>query len=247
MRRQRAFTLVELIIELLTLLVLIGILIVVGCKAFSEASRIDGRRRVCMIKLRVIGKAFTEYATANSGKFPRVHSEGDPLAALTEDNNLESISTNAMNQVWPLIDEGYLPAAAFRCPADKRPVVSASPALRYGWVDASQFSYGIQYPFDHDPAGKAVNPACPASAGYSGDWILMADRNPGKRVAGNKDWPNHSNGCSYLRMDGSVLFHENSNSVISGQEIYGDDSAADGDIFPDSASDVIILPGAPAD
>ncbi len=75
----------------------------------------------------------------------------------------------------------------------------------------------------------------------------MADRNPGKRVTSKKDWPNHPDGCSYLKMDGSVAFHPDSTSVILGQEIYGDDNAADGDIFPDIAGDVVILPNTPGD
>ncbi len=261
MRKRRGFTLVDLlavrnrerpaftIIELLVLLALIPIVIVAGCWGFSRPVLVasSSSRTVCMNNLKVIGKAFTSYAAANGGKFARVHTEGDPLAAPTDNNDLKSISTNAMNQVWVLIDEGYLPTTAFTCPADRRPKVSVSPALRYGWADASQFSYGIQYPFDHDPSGKAANPACPALAAFPRNSILMADRNPGKRVAGNKDWPNHLDGCAYLKMDGSVVFHKDSLSVISGQEIYGDDDAADGDIFPDSADDVVILPGAPMD
>ena len=259
MRQRRGFTLVDLlavrnrerpaftIIELLVLLVLIAIVTIAGCHIVA-GPRAAAKRAVCMANLRTTGMAFTDYATANAGKFARVHTEGDPLAAPTEDNDLKSISTNAMNQVWMLIDEGYLPSMAFKCPADKRHTGPRGKlALRYGWANPSEFSYGIQYPFDHDPAGTAVNPACPAAAGYSSDWILMADRNPGKRVAGNKDWPNHPDGCSYLKMDGSVAFHEDSNSVILGQEIYGDDNAADGDVFPDSAGDVVILPDAPAD
>ncbi len=241
MRKRRGFTLVDL----LTLLVLIAIVTIAGCNIMA-GSLAEAEKTVCMNNLSVIGNAFSVWAAGNSGKFARVHTEGDPLAAPTADNDLKSISTNAMNQVWVLIDGGYLPAMAFKCPADRSHTALAS-TVRYGWTNASEFSYGIQYPFDHDPAGKAANPACPASAAYNSDWILMADRNPGERVASNKDWPNHSRGCTCLRMDGSVVFHKNSNSVVFGEEIYGDDSAADGDIFPDSAADVVILPNAPAD
>jgi prepilin-type N-terminal cleavage/methylation domain-containing protein len=241
MRQRHGFTLVELLV----VVAVIGIVTIVGCNIVAE-SRADAQKTVCMTKLATIGSAFGKYAAANGGKFARVHTEGDPLAAPTADNDLKSISTNAMNQVWPLIDGGYVPATAFACPADKRWTAKTS-TTRYGWTNAGEFSYGIQYPFDHDPAGKAANPACPGSGGYSSGGILMADRNPGKRVAGNMDWPNHRDGCAYLTMAGSVFFHENSNSVISGQEIYGDDDAGDGDIFPDSAADVVILPNAPMD
>jgi len=241
MRKRRGFTLVDLLV----LLALIAILTIAGCHIFFASTR-DAKKAVCMANLRTTGMSFTGYAAANGGKFARVHTEGDPLAAPIADNDLKSISTNAMNQVWMLIDEGYLPSMAFKCPADKR-WTARTAAVKYGWTDASEFSYGIQYPFDHDPAGTAVNPACPASAGYLGDWILMADRNPGKRVTSKTDWPNHADGCAYVKMDGSVIFHEAGNSVMSGQEIYGDDNAADGDIFPDSAADVVILPDAPAD
>lgn len=242
MRQRCGFTLVDLAV----LLALIPIVTIVGCNIMSE-SRADAQKTVCMANLRVIGSSFAMYAADNGGKFARVHTEGDPLAAPTADNNLKSISTNAMNQVWVLIDEGFVPRAAFECPADKSKRRVARTYTMRGWTNASEFSYGIQYPFDHDPAGKAANPACPALAAYPRSSILMADRNPGKRVTGNKDWPNHPDGCSYLKMDGSVAFHPDSNSVISGQEVYGDDNAADGDIFPDSAGDVVILPNAPTD
>ena len=240
-RERLAFT----IIELLVLLALAALVIIAGCNVFSSSGG-AADKAACVSNLRAIGGALAQYAALNGGKFPRVHSTGDPLAAPTAANSLRSISTNAMNQVWGLIDQRLLEATAFKCPADEK-WKARTASEKYGWADASEFSYGIQYPFDRNPTGEAANPACPNSAAYGSAWIVMADRNPGKRVASNKDWANHPEGCAYLGKGGNVAFHEDSSSVISSQEIYGDDDAADGDIFPDSAGDIVILPDAPAD
>ena len=240
MRRKRAFTLVELLVLIAIIAVLVTILV-----PLKTSGPHHSRKAICATNLKIIGGAFRDYENdIETPDFPRMEINGDVDAALLHGDTLDAatLGTNTMQNVWMLIDEGYLPPEAFRCPLD-RDYLPRSAQTRYGWENYNQFSYGMQNPYAKSIDGLKTNLADPTDKDYKANRVFMADMNPGGAVDGSTiTHSNHGDGLNYITRVGNVVFHEDRySSAVYGEEIYDDDGDP-GDAWPDSSTDVVITP-----
>ena len=264
----KAFTLIELLVVIAIIAVLVTILVPVLLGGGPEADR-----AVCAKNLQVIGKSYQDYAYSNpDDPFPRHVDSPTTLAgantaptAAAGSDALASAGDCSMNTVWVLIAKGLLTPGAFKCPADDGHTARAV-TTKYGWANATEFSYGVHYPYEEDPTGPTPNPADPAGR-YDADngalnppakkgdwmylpnWIIMADRNPGGAVDGTSiEHSNHRGavaGCSVVTRIGNVIFYEQETSSMAGfgDDIYTDAAGlATAAAFPQNRSDTVISP-----
>ena len=250
MRKQKAFTLIELLIVIGIISVLTGILVPVVTIGIERA-----RRAACAANLKVIGGAFNSYEYGMSTRsFPRLATNGDVDDALGVTNTLGSpptyntaeLGTNTMQNVWLLIADGHVPGNGFRCASDGDWVMRTSNA-KYGWASSSEFSYGMQNPYAQSVDLTRTNYADPTKLDYLGTWVLMADMNPGGPVDGDtRCHKSHTgDGFNYVTRSGTVYFFDDEDqSIVYGEEVYSDDNGT-GDGYGDDADDVIITPTNP--
>ena len=230
-RGRPAFTLIELLVVIAIIAVLVTILVPVIMGAGPEADRV-----VCMKNLQVIGKSYQDYAYSSpDDPFPRHVDSPTTLAGANTgptgapgSDALAGAGDCSMNTVWALIARGMLTNEAFKCPGDEGYTARAV-ATKYGWANATEFSYGVHYPYEEDPAGPTANPADPADTYaaadgalnpparkgdwmYLSNWIIMADRNPGGPVDGTSiEHSNHKGtvvGCSAVTRIGNAIFYD---------------------------------------
>ncbi len=242
MKTRPAFTLVELLVLIAIIAVFVIILVPAIASPISEA-----RKAVCAVNLKTIARSFQQYTEDTTlGGFPRLAAKGNPNDVLKHGGTLDAatLGTNAMQNVWLLIDEGYLPTVAFKCPEDADHQRRMG-RTKYGWENYNQFSYGMQNPYDADTDGDPVNKAVPVSTKtYKANYVFLADKNPGGPAA-KKGHSNHRDGCNVAARGGRVWFHaKKSSSVVYGEDIYDDDGDPS-DVWPDSATDVVITPTDP--
>ena len=257
-RERPAFTLTELpavrkrecpafmLIELLVLIAVIAVSVTILVPVI-RTSIAGSYGPVCQTKLGSIVNAFARYDDdADYGGFPRLGAKGNPDDLLRDGDTLDTatLGTNTMQNMWILIDPGFLPPSAFKCPAD-RDYLPRSAQTRYGWENYNQFSYGMQNPYDADSeTSTKTNAASPAEDSYKANQVLMADMNPGGPAA-TKGHSIHPDGCNVATRNGNVWFHEGErSSVMYGEEIYDDDGDPS-DAWPDSSKDVVITPTHP--
>ncbi len=254
MRRNGAFTLIELLVVVAIIGVLVTILIPAVMSGVTET-----HETVCATKLRTFGGAFRDYGNnIKTPDFPRMTTDGDVDDALSDSNELKvkddndndifntpALGTNTMQNMWLLIDAGYLPAHGFQCPADGG-YRTREANTKYGWTSHNEFSYGMQNPYNKSTKGDKTNEAVPADSDYNANWVLMADQNPGGKVDGaTRFHSNHSAGFNYMSRIGNVAFHRvKDGSIVFGEEIYTDDKE-DGNGYGHLKDDVIITPTDP--
>lgn len=254
-RERPAFTLIELLVVIVILALLVTILVPPLLPPCGESER-----TVCQSNLKVIGKAYQDYAHLNpNAPFPRHIDDGDAhdttaaTGLKTADTLDAAIGTCGMQTVWVMIDKGYLSTSAFKCPGDAD-WTSRDTTDKYGWGALTEFSYGIHYPYASDGAGTA-NPADPNArdAGsdrrltYNSYEVLFADRNPGGAVDGTAiEHSNHGGedgGCMVVSRVGNVwsLRSATDSKAWSGDDIYTDEGDTASPV-PDSADDTVITP-----
>ncbi|MEN6663908.1 MAG: type II secretion system protein [Phycisphaerae bacterium] len=243
---KRAFTLVELLVVISIILVLVAILVPV----ISNNLR-DARRTACLTNLSTIAKAVASWqaTSANSSggtqAFPMVFTSGDPNTAAmgtsNDVNTLDSAKPNAMQNVWRLIAEQYVPDSAFKCPGDSG-WAQRSSSDKYGWVSRSNFSYGIQWPYASD--GTNTNPAAISSNSLAPGVVIMADLNPTNVAKG----PNHQEGIMVMTADKNVSYYKPATTAAANlagfknDNIYKNVTAAVAGGIPQSATDTSITP-----
>ncbi|MCE5277544.1 MAG: prepilin-type N-terminal cleavage/methylation domain-containing protein [Planctomycetaceae bacterium] len=256
---KKAFTLVELLVVVVAVSMLVAVMFYgSGCgigNAISEA-----RKSACQANLKIIGGAFREYELKNA-RFARIrgHVSGDAAAkyepAGTSDK-LEDVAVAPMNEIWVLVERALIPENILKCGGDKdwKPrMVDGTTIKINGWSSDTQFSYGIQFPYDKNLQGtrSAANPSIsPEKGGFTANSVFMADM--AKRGAADPvvkksdDLQNHRDGISYLTRGGTVGFHTRPtpDSVIHGDEIYADALSGDGICPANSPADSVICPGA---
>ena len=191
-RRRRGFTAVELLVIVLIVLLLLSIFI-----PFIRKTRETEHRVRCQSNLRALGVAFQKYAKANGSAFPRVvHDAGNtagayfaytgPYAANPFAGDGRVSANDVTASLWLLVRGGYASPALFVCPSSSDwadPLTDpagnpAAPLERSNFKRARHLSYSYASPFSAAAEYK-FNEYLPS------DFVLMADKNPGK--AGGSD------------------------------------------------------------
>jgi type II secretory pathway pseudopilin PulG len=186
-RNRRGFTAVELLVLILIVLLLLSIFI-----PFIRKTRESDHRLRCQSNLRAIGDALTKYAKANASAFPRVVQDAannpggyfaytGPYAPNPFVGDGRVSANDVTASLWLLVRGGYAPPALFICPSTSDwadPVTDANgravpAAERSNFKRAGNLSYSYASPFSAAP-GYKFNEYLPS------DFVLMADKNPGK-------------------------------------------------------------------
>ncbi|RPI59403.1 MAG: prepilin-type N-terminal cleavage/methylation domain-containing protein [Planctomycetaceae bacterium] len=246
MRRKKGFTLIELLVVIAIIALLISILV-----PAIQRGRELARQTGCQANVSAIGKAIMMYST-NDG-FPLMGRYGDPNAPIinytVDPSNVHSLLTvgtgqsNAMNNVWFLINAGYTTIEPYRCPSDLAWTRWNRPG-RVGWTAPTDVSYGMHWLYDGPKGGTIpTNPARITNADVDPKLIIMADYNPGGAVSATVMPSNHpEDGETCLRRDSTVFFYKsavNSNAGMYSDDIYTNGSGAVGGM-PTSVDDTSI-------
>ncbi|MCP4378602.1 MAG: type II secretion system protein [bacterium] len=262
------FTLVDLLVAIACVAVLIAI---PACMV-EKAQEVNQMAHVvaCKANFIGIGRGIMLYRVENNDKFPLLFTEGQPesdIKATHAARNIDELKTNltgseaAMQNMWVLIDKGFLGENAFKCPADKDYVARnfTNPADRskrkVGWSSAAQFSYGLHSPYESTVVdGKPVRNPAPLGSRMKASFVIMADKNPSQNtepatgVGPDKSPSNHGAlGQVYLTNSGQVEAKQgNKNSEVNGDDIYTTQST--GSTVPVNSNDQYIVrhPALPA-
>lgn len=269
-RRASGACLLGILLVILILALLITILVPTLRRARTLA-----RIAACQANLATIGQGLGMYSDLSDGRepFPLLTRCGNPNALLNADTCDKSVwspalGSNAMQNVWLLLKQGLLGSPqAFHCWGDESwnkfppqtPTVVRYGQLRSeyprysGWTDLTEFSYGMQFPYDADEVGtvnaappavgrtekkSASQPATQARLPSRPGLVIFADRNPGGSIGDGRNPSNHSrDGQNVLRVDGSVTCYNrvtNSKAGIEGDDIYVNARGIPGGIPVDS-------------
>lgn len=249
---KRAFTLVELLVVIAIILVLVGILVPVIGSKLAQA-----RLTACMTNMKNIASAIGSWQATSSksfgGKltFPLVFTEGNPNTTATGTSNdieaLDSAKPNAMQNVYRLIAEQYVPDNAFHCPSDTGWAQRTS-SDKYGWVSAHNFSYGVQWPYASQVADTAPLNKAAVATNLAPGVVIMADRNPLTAAGADSiDNRNHKDGVVVITADRNVDFKKHPTAAnpysvgLKSDNIYKNAAGTAGGI-PQSATDTSITP-----
>jgi hypothetical protein len=200
-----------------------------------KQARSLARKAACMANLNGIGKSVELYKESFHQGPPLINAfetrdPETPIRFATTDLNPDTapgawtsgkgdMGPNAMQNVWLMMKEDLVPEMAFICPADSAYTDRESPTgapRKYGWSDSSNFSYGMQSPYD---ANGNMNPW---AEDMNGSVVVFADKNPGGPLTATRKPSNHKKlGTAYLIAAGSVGFHDDPTSSMCGMN--GDD------------------------
>lgn len=183
--RQRAFTLVELCVAVVIVLILLSIFI-----PYLLSVREKSNRKVCENNLRVIFNGLKEYAARNDQSFPRVVYDpsvrADGFVAFTgveDDNPFAGAGvepSDATASLFLLVRQGIVEPKYFVCPSSSADVdVVADPGKRGNFAGPDKLSYSYAMPFSSSPDYRFNSDRLRA------EFVLLADRNPG--VGGDSD------------------------------------------------------------
>ena len=154
MRLARTKTHAFTLIELLTVIAIIGLLAALLLPALNNA-REKGRRVACASNLKQIGVAIQLYAGD--------YKNHTPTAAYNWDTTLSPSRPMTWNYI--LVSRGYVTPKTFLCPNDRRPTFQKS-----GWT-ISPCSYGMVVGKDNpDP------PSSSTGAGGNGNYWIAGSR-----------------------------------------------------------------------
>jgi len=241
MMRTKGFTLRDLLVVILVIV----ILVICAYLIIPHISTGNGIRKqaACTANLRYIGEAIARYADEEDDRFPLLWTTGQPEADIAPSDpagTIEELRTElagkeaAMQNVWLLIDKGYVTEDAFQCPSDEDylPRDFADPADRkanpVGWRSSANFSYGLHFPYKSTMVeGRASDNPAPLNAQLKGSFVIMADKNPSQNnepatgVGSDKAPSNHDYGETYLMYSGEVRWKASiENSHVNGDDIY---------------------------
>lgn len=235
MRLKKGFTLIELLVVIAIIALLVSILVPTLGRARELA-----RQAACMANLSAIGKSIVMYAgtTSDQYPFPLLTNVGDPNVAVSASTHANTdlftgttnttLGTNGMQNVWILIQQNLVGQAAFHCPSDGGWNNRTDTTDKFGWTALTQFSYGVQWPYDSKTAAGTANPAKLSDSNAQAGLIIFADRNPFKTgslaLSSSVTPANHSqDGEAVLKKDSSVSFYKNTINTkagYSGDDIY---------------------------
>ena len=229
MRKQRAFTVVELVAVLVVLTLSAVLILAILSRAYGQGGPTTAPERrmqvECQKNLSNIAKALALYSALSNDQFPwpLLVAKGDPNATVNEKTVAKkpfdsALGTCAMQNIWWLVDQEMVGEAAFHCPADggwtKREAKE-----KYGWTLPTQFSYGMHFPYDQDAKGND-NPARLSDSNADSSLVVMADRNPGGSVGEKNPPSNHpTEGEACARRDTSVFFYSRTKDSKAGIDV----------------------------
>ena len=244
MMRAKGFTLRDLvgIVVLVFILAALARVLVPGISRSIELAD----QANCQSRLMDIGKAIAMYKSEENERFPLLWTSGRPEANITPTDPAETIEElktkligreAAMENVWLLIDKGFIAEEDFQCPSDEdyRRREFADPAdrkaNRVGWQSPANFSYGLHFPYESTTVdGQAVENPAPLTSELEGSFVIMADRNPSLNnepatgVGANKAPSSHEgveSYLSYLMFNGGVSYKASIDiSSVNGDNIY---------------------------
>jgi type II secretory pathway pseudopilin PulG len=223
--RRRAFTMIELLVLIVIVMLLLSIFI-----PFVRKVRERDHRVRCQSNLRAISTALHEYAKANQGGFPSVvhdaanHPAGyfaftGPYAPNPFAGDGRVSANDVTAALWLLIRGGYAKPEMFICPssgdyADPLTDPQGKPTAatnRSNFKRARNLSYSYASPFSGVP-GYKIN-----EYGYlPPDFPLMADKNPGKSGGSDVTAPAYNAPPLELAKANSNNHHRAGQSVLYG-------------------------------
>jgi len=239
MIRTKGFTLVDLLVVIVSLAILIAI------SACVTRGYHGGNRAQCMSNLNGIGKGIAMYAAEDkNATFPLLWTTGQPEADIAPNDsaeNIEMLKTKlvgreaAMQNMWLMIDKGLLGESSFECRGDENYVPreftdkADRKAHKVGWRSAANFSYGLHFPYKSTTVdGEAVDNPAYLGPKLSGSFVIMADKNPSQNnepatgVGPDKKPSNHEDDVgAYLMYGGQVEWKRDvEDSKVNGDDIY---------------------------
>lgn len=248
------------LLDLIVVVVLFVLILLIVIPTFSRAKNL-ARLAACQANLHGIGKSIGMYSDLSNHRepFPLLRTMGDPNAGLGKTTTSKDIwssdlGTNSMQNVWLLEKEEMVSTSHFHCPEDPSwtPIRHEYPSTAtsvptdmthedYGWGALTEFSYGMHFPYDADQSGT-TNPARLSNRTLPSDFVIFADRNPGRSVGDGQSPSNHPiDGQAILLRDGSVKVHRDSRAGAAGDDVYVNSNGVAGGL-PTTASDTSISP-----
>jgi type II secretory pathway pseudopilin PulG len=183
--RHRAFTVVELCVAIVIVLILLSIFI-----PYLMSLRETSNRTACKNNMRVIFEGLSTYAKDNNQSYPRVVYDpavrADGFVAFTgvnDDNPFDGGGVepgDATASLFLLVRLKLVEPKYFVCPSTSADADSVpNPAARGNFTGWANLSYSYAMPFSSSPDYRFNSDRLRAEA------VLLADRNPG--IGGDSD------------------------------------------------------------
>ncbi|MBI5724076.1 MAG: type II secretion system protein [Planctomycetes bacterium] len=237
---KRGITLVELLA-----IVAIASIVIVLVGTFTIKSRQNSKKKACQSNLSSIAKSLKLYGGEFNDSYPWICSDSDYSCAYNFRSNMQGLVPSA--KFYTLLDSGsgtnhqnicenlnLLPGLSgmiafnnFLCPASDAklyPNRSTNCGFFTTGTPRLQCQYGYHAGWKYIGVNGLKNPA-PLDANLPGDFVIMADMNPGKDCPltdlNSESWTHGKNsGINILRANGSVSWSETVNCDLNNHSIY---------------------------
>ncbi len=211
-RREKGFTLVELLVVVAIIALLISILLPTLSRAKEQANQAK-----CLANLYGIFRGWAMYANENRDMPPMLpdvnqrNANHQEALKLGSECTVAALGAGAQQNLCLLVEIRVIPWKMFICPSAEgnAPADRSSSGDKYGLGDGlrSFCSYGLQVPYSISNVNK-----CPLSSNMNGGVVFLGDRAPVGDL--NTEWSdNHSEyGESILFAAGNANFSKDKTS-----------------------------------